>query len=584
MLLPSSLPGSEDYYALAERAYYESRYSDAIMISLEGIARPSIDEGEAVELYSILGASYSRLGDFDKAAQYMILCYEYDKAHGEAKGLTSSLINLASMCVYAGKADIAADYALEAIANEEQVGRPDKLAMAYGKACDVFHALDRDSIALYYADMAVSIAEIELDDKAVAIRRSQRAYALEGLSRYSEAMQDLGFAETIFRRDSIEQSLCIVCFQMAQEYGREGRTAREKECLLEAAAIARKLGDLPLLQKICSCMASSLKDSDPAQAFLYLEESVALQDSIGRRNSSNAMELFNIEYETARKEQTIALQDIVISREKKRKQAWTAIALILLAGMTITAFLVIRIRRSEKKLSQSNAQKDFLLKVMFHDIKAPAVAQLRGLQMLRSHKGGLSEDEMDEVFLQLERQAESEVELIDNVLRWARSKSEPGTPETVHFVLDDLAREVIDQYAGSAHAKRITIEMSSPGNVVVCTARSNLKLALRNIVSNAVKFSPKGATVSIVLEPKDDGALISIVDRGIGIPADKIDVIFDAASSFRRIGTDGEPSNGLGLAVSMGLVRETGCTISVESEEGIGSTFTIHINNIGENA
>ena len=574
----------KDYYAEAEEAYYASRYSDAIMIALEGIAQPDIDEEAAVELYSILGSSYSRLGDFDKAADYMIRCYEYDKAHGETKGLTSSLINLASMYVYAGKAELAADYALEAIANEEKVGRPDKLAMAYGKACDVYHATGRDSTALNYANIAVAIAEKDLDDRAQAIRRSQRAYALEALGRYTEAMQDLGFAEEIFRRDSLEQSLCIVCFQLAQEYGRKGKTAMEKKYLLEAAAIARKLGDLPLLQKICSRMASSLKNSDPVQAFLFLEESAALQDSINRRKSTNALELFNIEYETARREQTIALQEINISREKKRKQAWAAITLLLLAGTAVIAAFALRIRSSEKKLRQSNSQKDFLFKVISHDIHSPAIAQLRGLQMLRSHGEKMSPDEHAEVLLQLERQAESEVELIDNALRWARTKSGTGKLETVRFVLDDLVREVIDQHATSARAKDIGIEMESPGNVVVCTARSNLMLALRNVLSNAVKFSPRGGRIKVSLEPQADGALLSVNDHGIGIPADRLDTIFDPASSFRRNGTDGEPTNGFGLAVSKALLDESGSSISVKSTEGAGSTFVIQIKNLEEDA
>lgn len=574
----------KDYYAEAEEAYYASRYSDAVMIALEGIAQPDIDEEAAVELYSILGTSYSRLGDFDKAADYMIRCYEYDKAHGETKGLTSSLINLASMYVYAGKAELAADYALEAIANEEKVGRPDKLAMAYGKACDVYHATGRDSTALNYANIAVAIAEKDLDDRAQAIRRSQRAYALEALGRYTEAMQDLGFAEEIFRRDSLEQSLCIVCFQLAQEYGRKGKTAMEKKYLLEAAAIARKLGDLPLLQKICSRMASSLKNSDPVQAFLFLEESAALQDSINRRKSTNALELFNIEYETARREQTIALQEINISREKKRKQAWAAITLLLLAGTAVIAAFALRIRSSEKKLRQSNTQKDFLFKVISHDIHSPAIAQLRGLQMLRSHGEKMSPDEHAEVLLQLERQAESEVELIDNALRWARTKSGTGKLETVRFVLDDLVREVIDQHATSARAKDIAIEMVSPGNVVVCTARSNLMLALRNVLSNAVKFSPRGGRIKVSLEPQADGALLSVNDNGIGIPADRLDTIFDPASSFRRNGTDGEPTNGFGLAVSKALLDESGSSISVKSTEGAGSTFVIHIKNLEEDA
>lgn len=578
-----SLSG-KDYYSEAEKAYYDSRYSDAIMIALEGIAQPGIDGGEAVELHSILGASYSRLGDFDKAADYMIRCYEYDKANGEAEGLTSSLINLASLYVYAGKCNLAADYAMEAIANEEQVGRPDKLAMAYGKACDVYHAIGLDSTALSYADMAVAIADKDLDDRALAIRRSQRAYALEGLGRYSEAMEDMLYAENVFRRDTLEQSLCIVCFQLAQEYGRQGKQALEKKYLLEAASITRKLGDLPLLQKICSSLSSSLKNSDPAQAFLYLEESAALQDSISRRNSANALELFNIEYETARREQTIALQEVALSKEKRRRQAWIMITLLLLAGSAVTAFFAVRIRCSERKLKESNDQKDFLFKVISHDIHSPAIAQLRGLQMLRSRGEKMPPEELGEVFLQLERQAEAEVELIDNALRWAKSKSSAGSTEVVRFVLDDMVQEIISQYAGNTQVKGVNIEMESPGNIVICSMRSNLMLALRNLISNAVKFSRREGRVLVRITPLADGAMLSVVDQGIGIPSDKLKTIFDTTSSFRRSGTDGEPSNGLGLAVSRDLVEETGSSISVESTEGEGSTFTIHIKNLEENA
>ena len=151
-------------------------------------------------------------------------------------------------------------------------------------------------------------------------------------------------------------------------------------------------------------------------------------------------------------------------------------------------------------------------------------------------------------------------------------------------MLDDLVREVIDQHAGSARAKDIGITMESPGNVVVCTARSNLILALRNVLSNAVKFSPRGGNITVSLEPREDGAALSVTDHGIGIPADKLDTIFDAASSFRRTGTDGEPTNGFGLAVSRDLLDECGSSISVESTEGAGSTFVIHIKNLEEDA
>ena len=107
-LLPClMMAGTADYYEKAEALYYDAKYTEAINTALEGLSQDGITAEDEVELWSILGSSFARLGAFDKAAEYMILCYEYDKANGDAKGLTSSLINLASMYVYAGNPNLA---------------------------------------------------------------------------------------------------------------------------------------------------------------------------------------------------------------------------------------------------------------------------------------------------------------------------------------------------------------------------------------------------------------------------------------------------------------------------------------------
>ena len=173
LTVPASLAQEpQDYYAQAEAQFYDGEYGAAIRTALEGLKEgPALSsEASAVELCSILGASYSRLGDFDKAASYFVRCYEFDRQEGDPKGLSSSLVNLASMYVYAGKPELAEQYALAAVETEKPLGRPGKLAMAYGKACDVYHALGRNETALEYADLAVSSAREAGDDAGIAIR------------------------------------------------------------------------------------------------------------------------------------------------------------------------------------------------------------------------------------------------------------------------------------------------------------------------------------------------------------------------------------------------------------------------------
>lgn len=580
LLLAGALIGrAQDCYDRAEEAYYGARYGEAIRICLEGLSTKDITEEEAVELYSILGTSYARLGAFDKAADYMVRCYEYDVRNGEAKGLTSSLINLASVYVYAGKPEMAEEYALEAIRNEESVGRPDKLAMACGKACDVYHALGRDSLALAWADNAVTLAQDKLDSLAVAVRRSQRAYPLEALGMYSQAKRDLAYAEEVFRRKGVRQSLAIVCFQLGQEYGRTGQQERERRYYQEAATLAREVQDLPLLQKICNSLAKTLKDKQPKQALAWLEESADIQAQISKNQSANALELFNIEHQTEQLEHSLALKEQELERQRKARTAMAIIAILLLAGAMVAVFIARRIKKSELELRKTNRQKDFLLRVISHDILSPAVAQLRGIQLLRESAGRLSPDQVKDVALQLERQAGAEVELIENALRWSKSQNGAEPAQAVRFNLAELVREVASQYDASALAKQISLNIDAPHELVVCSNRSNLMLALRNILSNAIKFSHRGGYINISVSAISDGADVKVRDSGIGIPADKLDTLFSIQEAFRRQGTDGEPTNGLGLVVSKALLEACGSSISVQSTEGEGSTFTLQIRN-----
>ena len=563
--------GAVDAYDVAEEQFYQGQYGQAIRTALEGLQQePALSSEEsAVELYSILGVSYSRLGAFDKAADYFSRCYEFDKKVGNPEGMTSSLINLASMYVYAGKPELAEKEALEAIENEKPLGRPLKLAMAYGKACDVYHALKQEETALEYANLAVSTARETEDAGAEAIRRSQRAYPLLAMNRYKEAEADLSFSENYFSQNGNRQSLAIVYFQLAGLYEKTGRNALD---------LARKLPDKPLEQKICNSLSAHIKITAPDEAYELLSRSAQLQEEISKSESDNALELFNIEYETAKKEEQIARQERELRTEKQLTLVLIIVLSVLIVAAIITAITAYRSKKDREKLKQSNAQKDFLFKVISHDIMSPAIAMLRGIQMLRGHSvvGNLERD--SEVLVQLERQAESEVELIDNVMRWARNKEESSSRDKARFDIVSMVMEAMEQYRGGALQKGISLELYSPADsIVVYSNRNHLLIALRNLLSNAIKFSHKGGRVSVRIQDSEDGTNLSVEDSGIGIPADKLDSIYNSESSFRRPGTVGEPSHGLGLAVSRDLVTAIGGSMVVRSVEGKGSVFTIHI-------
>ena len=126
----------------------------------------------------------------------------------------------------------------------------------------------------------------------------------------------------------------------------------------------------------------------------------------------------------------------------------------------------------------------------------------------------------------------------------------------------------------SAKSKGIEIACNVPVEIEVFADNHILQTVIRNLVSNAVKFTPKGGKISVSAEATSDkGVQISIKDTGIGMSPKMVDNLFRLDVQTNRKGTEGEPSTGLGLMLCKEFVEKHGGKIWVESEEGNGSTF-----------
>lgn len=585
----------QDPYSIAESQYMAGEYSKAILTSLDGLSKePALsDSAAAVELYSILGASYSRLGDFDKAADYMVLCYDYDRNSGDAQGLSSSLINLASVYVYAGKPQIAELYALQAIDNEKTLNRPLKLAMAYGKACDVYHALGAQDKALMYANLAVSTATQACDDavqsqdstaiqnaeNALAIRRSQRAYPLVALERYGEALEDLDYSYAVFNRNGNRQSLAIVNFQLAQLHMSQGNTGNAVKYGTEAYHVTQSLNDQPLLEKICRTMASLVSKSDPAKALEYMESASAISDSIRSREDRNRLALYEIEFQTERNRHTIELLNQKNYQQHTRILLLAVITILLLAIAALLTFFYRRSQRDKHEMERINKQKDMLMSIISHDLRSPAIAQHSALRSFNEAIDKLSPDQLKSLSCELEQQAGTEVELIENVLRWSRSKSSDYNIVPVHFNLVEAVRDVVAKYSYTAVQKDVTITLKGQESLKILSDRDTFMVILRNLLSNAIKFSFPSGNIEITTQPFEDKARVTVTDHGMGLTEQEAALLFNPDNRFVRKGTMGESGSGLGLVVCQDLAATIGGTISMDSKPGEYTSFSITLPN-----
>jgi signal transduction histidine kinase len=163
--------------------------------------------------------------------------------------------------------------------------------------------------------------------------------------------------------------------------------------------------------------------------------------------------------------------------------------------------------------------------------------------------------------------------LLENLLEWSRMEQGliPFNPQ--ENILFPVVKECIATLEIAAQKKEIKIQNNIPEKTNIYADNNILHAVIRNILSNAVKFTPKGGKIVIESKENEKGTVISIEDSGIGMNAQILENLFQLDVKTNRMGTDDEPSSGLGLILCKEFIVKHGGQIWVESKENLGSTF-----------
>lgn len=223
------------------------------------------------------------------------------------------------------------------------------------------------------------------------------------------------------------------------------------------------------------------------------------------------------------------------------------------------------------ELSEANKTKDKLFSIISHDLRSP-LANLQGILKLM-HSGDVSEAEFRTLLAELSNQAVLTNELLENLLSWSRSNMKGAVLKPEVFSISEMAESIIQLQRSNAHAKRITISNNLKAEHLVNADREMIALILRNLISNAIKFSKEDGLVELSSKSENGVVIINVRDSGQGIPEDKIALLFTDIN-YTTPGTTGEKGTGLGLILCKEFVEANGGKISVESKANEGSVFS----------
>jgi signal transduction histidine kinase len=339
------------------------------------------------------------------------------------------------------------------------------------------------------------------------------------------------------------------------------------------------------------------------QAYEFLEIHVANSDSLFNEARQKIRDELFIEFETKKKElenEKLLKEQLLTELSIQRKNE----LLIVLVTLAFTLLLfVITLRRANIKLKLANkeisdshlkleAQKsqiqmqsetlternlelnkankfrDKLFSIISHDLRSP-FNSLQGSLSLWA-EGDLSKQEIDPIVILIKKETLNAYTMLQNLLSWARVQIGSDQLIISLFSLQELVQENIVLFEFEANEKKLLLENHVKEDVFWNTDRDRLNFILRNILKNAIKFTPKGGQIKLLATAD----CLIIEDTGIGMTEKQIENLY-GTNQYSTSGTEGESGTGIGFMLSRDFAQSIGAKIKVTSEVGIRTEFTV---------
>ncbi len=252
-------------------------------------------------------------------------------------------------------------------------------------------------------------------------------------------------------------------------------------------------------------------------------------------------------------------------------------AIVQHIDITERVTMMEELQRTNAALTEVNAEKDRFFAIIAHDLRSPFNSFLGYTEMMVDELPKMTLDQIQRMAQNMRRTASTLNQLLENLLEWSRINQGVVSFSPCQQALCALVQECLHFCEPVAERKGVCIRNAVPVDVMVFGDAAQVSSIVRNLVGNAVKFSPRGTEVWITARQDEGGIRLDVTDQGIGMDAGIMSRLFRIDDRVTRRGTDGEPGSGIGLLICRELARRHGGEITVESSPGRGSTFHVHL-------
>lgn len=550
------------------------------------------DSTGAARAYNNVAHDYYDLGEYDEAYHFFLQSYRYSSALKDSFLMTVTLHNIGRVFKELGQYDRAMEYLnisrKMSLRIKDAEGEPYSLSeigdtqLRRGQYDSALYSLRRtldlsrkQNLKVLLPKSMINIAQILVKQRKHynALAYYDTAYQLydKTKDRFGIAEVNLGRGLTYLSMERYDQALSAIQSSLRDARSLNARIL-ELQCFQHLATLWEKRGDYR-------------KALDNFKAYEQIEDSLFSLDMQSKLSRDQ------VRFETESRDDQIAAlsQERKAQRNEMKKQEF--VRNILVVVMALSAILLVTVYRSgqrrrkinklllqhqeemekrSEELEKLNQVKDKFFSIISHDLRSPINA-LSGLLDLLD-KGAIQPNELPQHIRELRHRFHHTRTLLNNLLDWTLLQMDKLNLQAAKIDIHKIVDENI-QLLASVQGKEIDIINDVPEPSVAFADSNTVNLVIRNLITNAIKFTNEGGKVHIRGKEQAAEWLVSVQDNGIGMKPEVLRILFDKTAPYTTRGTANEKGTGLGLILCKEFVEKNGGRIWVESEEGKGSTF-----------
>lgn len=612
---------------LSDLYLHQHMYDSTEIVAIDLINHP--DNRIKVRALRTVGLAYHFRGDFNQAILFYKEALKVVENSEDKRTYAGIQQNLANVYSKIGQRKIALEYYVESLNTAKEIGEPGLLVTTYmNLGAENWGDKDAER-AIYYLENALELAEAEDMINNLYRIKVNLANIKMDLGQHNEALSLYDQALDHYNSLSFERPPIIILYNKGALYLKMGQIKRAEEMLNEslkysiqydllegvyfnskdlgilerrrgnfekaesrllvALDASERVGSLTYQTNAINELYKLYKESNRlSEALSRLEEYRTLTDSLNNKVKDDEIAMLENSLEVKRQTE---LNDLLRNKQRDQELRLKILWGVIVAGALVIVLISLLLRRvyilnknnvkangdlreSRENLRALNEDLKELFSIIAHDIRSPIAAMQGILYLIRETE--LSKEDQDELLENLEVSLQTNANAMEDILLWSRNQLKGFENVNEIINLRDIVAHNIEKQSSQATLKKLNVNNNIAEDVQINSDKSSVDLILRNLLSNSVKFTAENDSITIdAVKVGADKIKINIADTGIGMSKDTIERILNTENTFTTKGTRGETGTGYGLSLVKEFTNKINGTLQIESEKGVGSTFSI---------